>query len=116
MYAFTISISGWYVDCTFILDRDLDDVSSKRRNSILVDVFAQLNFMEKRGSGLRKICSETSKLPGFTEAIEPRFRPQATSFYTELSNNNYHHQKNDPVNDPVNDSVSDSVNKYKYLK
>jgi ATP-dependent DNA helicase RecG len=64
----------------------LDDVSSKRRNPILADVFAQLNFMEKRGSGLRKICNETSKLPGFTEAIEPRFRSQSTSFYTELPN------------------------------
>ncbi|NCA80738.1 MAG: hypothetical protein EOM76_11250 [Sphingobacteriia bacterium] len=51
--------------------------------------------MEKRGSGLRKICNETSKLPGFTGAKEPRFRSQATSFYTELLNNNYIQQNNE---------------------
>ncbi len=67
--------------------------------------FAQLDFMEKRGSGLRKIYNETAKLPGFTEANGPRFRSQATSFYTELLNNNYRNQTNDPVNDLVNDPV-----------
>lgn len=92
---------GGMFDGTLIQERDLDDVSSKRRNPILADVFAQLDFMEKRGSGLRKIYNETAKLPGFTEAKEPRFRSQATSFYTELLNNNYRSQTNDPVNDPV---------------
>ncbi len=53
--------------------------------------------MEKRGSGLRKICKETAKLPGFSEAKEPRFRSQATSFYTELLNNNYLQRTNDSV-------------------
>lgn len=67
--------------------------------------FAQLDFMEKRGSGLRKIYNETAKLPGFTEAKGPRFRSQATSFYTELLNDNYRNQTNDPVNDLVNDPV-----------
>ncbi len=67
--------------------------------------FAQLDFMEKRGSGLRKIYNETAKLPGLTEAKGPRFRSQATSFYTELLNNNYRNQTNDPVNDLVNDPV-----------
>ena len=100
---------GGMFDGSFIQDRDLDDVSSKRRNPILADVFAQLNYMEKRGSGLRKICNETAKLPGFTETKEPRFRSQATSFYTELLNNNYQSQKDDPVNDPVNDPVKDPV-------
>ena len=45
MYTFTISISWWYVK-----DRDLNEVSSKRRNYILADVFLQLNFMEKRAA------------------------------------------------------------------
>src|SRR5574344_1669738 len=81
------------------------NVSLKRRNPILADVFAQLNYMEKRGSGLRKICNETSRLPGFTDIKEPRFRSQASSFYTELLNNNYLGLKNKPVNNSVSDSV-----------
>lgn len=57
--------------------------------------------MEKRGIGLRRICKETAKLHGFSEAKEPRFRSQATSFYTELLNNNYLQRTNDSVNDSV---------------
>ena len=53
--------------------------------------------MEKRGSGLRKICNEAAKLPGFSKAKEPRFRSQASSFYTELLNNNYRKEINEPV-------------------
>ncbi|HRN16992.1 MAG TPA: ATP-binding protein [Xylanibacter oryzae] len=96
-----IYFPGGMFDGSLIQDRNLDDVSSKRRNPILADVFSQLNFMEKRGSGLRKICNESAKLPGFSRAKEPRFRSQATSFYTELLNNNYKKHINDPVNDPV---------------
>jgi ATP-dependent DNA helicase RecG len=102
--AFANGIGG-----SFIQDRDLDEVYSKRRNPILADVFAQLNYMEKRGSGLRKICKETAMLPGFSESKGPRFRSQATSFYTELLNNNYLRMKNEPANDSANDSVNDSV-------
>ena len=65
--------------------------------------------MEKRGSGLRKICKETSKLPGFTESKEPRFRYQASSFYTELPNNNYQAEKSDSANEPVNEPVKLSL-------
>lgn len=39
---------GGMFDGTFIQDKDLDDVYSRRRNPILADVFAQLNYMEKK--------------------------------------------------------------------
>lgn len=100
---------GGMFDGSLIQDRNLDDVSSIRRNPILADVFAQLNFMEKRGSGLRKIYNESIRLPGYSKDKEPRFRSQAASFYIELLNNNYEKREVDPVNDPVNDSVNDPV-------
>jgi len=34
-------------------------VSSERRNPILANVMAQLDYMEKRGSRLTRICNET---------------------------------------------------------
>ena len=37
----------------------IKDVSSERRNPILANVMAQLDYMEKRGSGLTRICNET---------------------------------------------------------
>ena len=43
------------------------NVSSERRNPILANVMAQLNYMEKRGSGLTRICNETKALEGYTD-------------------------------------------------
>ena len=45
--------------------------------------------MERRGSGLRKIVSETEKLPGYTEAYKPEFFSTATDFRVILKNVNY---------------------------
>jgi len=42
-----------------IQNLDIKDVSSERRNPILANVMAQLDYMEKRGSGLTRICNET---------------------------------------------------------
>ena len=38
-----------------------------------------MKYMERRGSGLRKIVSETEKLPGYTEAYKPEFSSTATA-------------------------------------
>ena len=37
-------------------------VKSKRRNPILADVFSRMHYMDRRGSGLKKITDETSRL------------------------------------------------------
>ena len=39
-----------------------------------------MKYMERRGSGLRKIVSETEKLPGYTAAYKPEFSSTATDF------------------------------------
>jgi len=80
---------GGMFDGSQIQDRDLNEVPSKRRNPILADVFTQFGYMEKRGSGLRKIRNETAKLPGFSTEKQPSFRSQYESFFTEILNNNY---------------------------
>ena len=48
-----------------------------------------MKYMERRGSGLRKIVSETEKLPGYTEAYKPEFSSTATDFRVILKNVNY---------------------------
>ena len=80
---------GGMFDGSLIQNRDLNEVPSRRRNPILADVFTQFGYMEKRGSGLRKIRNETAKLPGFTNEKCPTFRSQYESFFTEILNNNY---------------------------
>lgn len=47
-----------------IQEYDINAVSSVRRNPVIADLFHRLKYMERRGSGLKKIFSETEKLPG----------------------------------------------------
>lgn len=85
----TISSPGGMFDGTLIQNRDIYNVPSVRRNPILADVFAQLDLMEKRGSGLKKICEFTASLNGFNDKDKPDFMSEANFFYTTLRNVNY---------------------------
>ena len=61
---------------------DIKDVSSERRNPILANVMAQLDYMEKRGSGLTRICNETKALEGYKDELKPVFKSTPTQFRT----------------------------------
>ena len=65
-----------------IQDLDIADVSSERRNPILANVMAQLDYMEKRGSGLTRICNETKALDGYKDELKPVFKSTPTQFQT----------------------------------
>ena len=39
---------------------------------MIADLFHRMKYMERRGSGLRKIVSETEKLPGYSEIYNTR--------------------------------------------
>jgi len=83
-----------------IQDCGLDEIDSVRRNPIIADLFHRMKFMERRGSGIKKILDETALLPGYTEKHKPTFRSMHTSFYVTLKNINY-------VSRSVSDQVSD---------
>ncbi len=80
---------GGMVDGTQIQDRDISKVPSMRRNPVIADVFTQLDYMEKRGSGLRKMRELTEKLPNFLQGKEPQYHTEAMSFYTTFHNLNW---------------------------
>ena len=65
-----------------IQNLDIKDVSSERRNPILANVMAQLDYMEKRGSGLTRICNETKALDGYKDELKPVFKSTPTQFQT----------------------------------
>lgn len=46
---------GMYDGGAPIQDRDINKIPSIRRNPVIADVFAQLDYMERRGSGLKKM-------------------------------------------------------------
>ena len=78
----TITSPGGMYNGMLIQDLDIADVSSERRNPILANVMAQLDYMEKRGSGLTRICNETKALDGYKEELKPVFKSTPTQFQT----------------------------------
>lgn len=78
----TVTSPGGMYNGMLIQDLDIADVSSERRNPILANVMSQLDYMEKRGSGLARICNETKALYGYKDKLKPVFRSTPTQFQT----------------------------------
>ena len=80
----TVTSPGGMYNGALIQDLDITDVSSERRNPILANVMAQLDYMEKRGSGLTRICNETKALDGYRDELKPVFKSTPTQFQTTI--------------------------------
>lgn len=78
----TVTSPGGMYNGMLIQNLDIADVSSERRNPILANVMAQLDYMEKRGSGLTRICNETKALEGYRDELKPVFKSTPTQFQT----------------------------------
>ena len=78
----TVTSPGGMYNGMLIQNLDIADVSSERRNPILANVMAQLDYMEKRGSGLTRICNETQALDGYKDELKPIFKSTPTQFQT----------------------------------
>ena len=94
-----------------IQEYDIYSIRSMRRNPVIADLFHRMKYMERRGSGLRKIVSETEKLPGYTEAYKPEFSSTATDFRVILKNVNYHHSPSiiETTHDKTYDATYDTT-------
>ena len=102
---------GAMLDGTQIQDRDIYNVPSIRRNPVIADMFTQLDYMEKRGSGLRKMRELTEKLPNFLPGKEPHYKTEASSFFTTFYNLNWGENGRIPV-EKVADRVNSTLKKY----
>ena len=78
---------------------------------MIADLFHRMKYMERRGSGLRKIVSETEKLPGYAEAYKPEFFSTATDFRVILKNVNYHLKQSIMIttHDATHDATHDDI-------
>lgn len=72
-----------------VQELSVEDVSSMRRNPVLADVMAQLDYMEKRGSGLKKICNATKELESYKEERRPVFKSSTAQFMTTIYSMEY---------------------------
>ena len=77
-----VTSPGGMYNGLLIQNLDIEDVSSERRNPVLANVMAQLDYMEKRGSGLTRICNETKALEGYKDELKPVFKSTPTQFQT----------------------------------
>lgn len=89
---------GGMYDGTFVQNVDPYNVSSSRRNPVLADLFARMDLMERRGSGLRKIIEAYESCENYKIELKPEFRSTESAFFTVLKNLNYDTQ-NDTQND-----------------
>ncbi|MDY5026425.1 MAG: ATP-binding protein [Oliverpabstia sp.] len=81
--------SGGMADGTKIQERDISNISSTRRNPVLADIFGRLGYMERQGSGFKKITESYHAAHNYREELEPKFYSDVTSFKVTLYNLNY---------------------------
>ena len=80
---------GGMFDGSFVQNLDTDHVPSRRRNPIIADVFSRMNYMERRGSGFRKIKDDYHRAFNYRPDLEPVFYSDTSSFWVTLYNLNY---------------------------
>lgn len=85
--------------------KDLLKIPSKRRNPILADIFSRLKYMERRGSGFKKILADYEGQVEFDETKMPVFDADNDDFTLTLYNLNYGTNYTTPVNENVIENV-----------
>lgn len=85
----TITSPGGMADGTRIQERDISNISSTRRNPVLADIFGRLGYMERQGSGFKKITEAYRAAHNYRDELEPKFYSDASSFQVTLYNLNF---------------------------
>jgi predicted HTH transcriptional regulator len=80
---------GGMFDGSIVQNLDTDHVASKRRNPVIADIFSRMHFMERRGSGFKKIKADYRHAVSYRPELEPVFQSTPTSFFATLYNLNY---------------------------
>ena len=80
---------GGMFDGINVQDRDIMQIPSQRRNPIIADMFSRLHFMERRGSGIKKILKEYNAQYKYSNDMKPDFVSEHGGFLLTLKNLNY---------------------------
>ena len=80
---------GGMVGGVSIKDVDILNVPSKRRNPILADIFGRLKYMERRGSGFKKIINAYETQQNYREGLKHIFNSFNNDFILTLFDLNY---------------------------
>jgi ATP-dependent DNA helicase RecG len=107
-----ISSPGGMYNGKTIQEQNIYEMESERRNPVIADLFHRMKYMERRGSGLKKIVDETEKLHGYSDEFAPQFYSTHSSFKVVLKNLNYgiaQADDGDNVGDSIGEKVGDSI-------
>ena len=105
-----IGSPGGMPDGTIIQEQDIEKVLSTRRNPIIAEIFHRLDFVERRGSGFKKIREATAELYNYTDDFAPTFVSTRTAFHVVLKNMNYDldgSTTQDTTQDTMQDTMQD---------
>ena len=69
-----------------IQDMNIDCIPSIRRNPVIADIFAQLGYMERKGSGMGKILDPYRAQPFFSERMLPTLYSDRSQFTVTFPN------------------------------
>lgn len=84
-----ITSPGGMLDGSEVQKMNIDNITSKRRNPIIADVFSRIKYMERRGSGFRKIKNDYLSSANYRPEFEPKFYSDISTFKVTLYNLNY---------------------------
>ena len=76
-----------------IQNRNPRRVPSRARNPIIADMFGRMNYMERRGSGFKKILDDYEAQDKYEEKFKPEFYSDTGDFRLTLWNLNYEPDK-----------------------
>ena len=100
---------GGMMDGTFIQELNLSNISSKRRNPMIADVFSRMHLMERRGSGLKKVLDIYESQEEYDASLRPEFRSTQSSFFAVLKNLNYEYDKRTAVKNGDKGAINPDV-------
>ena len=80
---------GGMPDGSAVQDLDWRSVASDRRNPTLADMFAQMDYMGRKGSGLGLMLDAYAKEVPNPRQLEPKFYSSSGSFHVVLPNLNF---------------------------
>ena len=55
-------------------------IPSRRRNPVIADIFNRLKYMDRRGSGFKKILGDYRNQIRYAECMEPKFNSDNDAF------------------------------------
>ena len=77
------------MDGTMVQNLDVLNVPSRRRNPVIADIFNRLRYMDRRGSGFKKIVEDYQMYANVSNGAKPVFKSELSSFFITLPNLQY---------------------------